>query len=68
MIFCTVKRKKYPTYVLKGKTSFSFYSSKKSRGTTSKNTVIFIVWIVFIPLEQKINLNCIKKYVKTEIL
>ena len=23
--------------------------------------VIFIVWIVFIPLEQKTNLNCIKK-------
>ena len=29
--------------------------------------VIFIVGIVFIPLEQKINLNLMKKYVKIKI-
>ena len=29
--------------------------------------MIFIVWIVFIPLEQKINLNLMKKYVKIKI-
>ena len=27
--------------------------------------VIFIVWIIFIPLEQKINLSLTKKYVKS---
>ena len=31
---------------------------------TSKHRVIFIVWIVFILLEQKANLNLMKKYAK----
>ena len=29
--------------------------------------VIFIVWIAFIPLDQKTRLNDIKKYVKIKI-
>ena len=30
--------------------------------------VTFVVWIVFILLEQNPNLNCIKEYEKAEIL
>ena len=29
--------------------------------------VIFIVWIIFISLEQKINLNVMKKYIKMKV-
>ena len=48
------------------------YCSKKNlpallRGITSKHDGDFIVWIFFIRLEQKINLNHIKKYVKKMI-
>ena len=38
------------------------------RGKTSKHVVTFIAWITFILLEQKINLNRMKRYVKINIL
>ena len=37
------------------------------RGITSKHPSDFFVWIVFILLEQKINLNLIKEYLKINI-
>ena len=37
------------------------------RGISSKISASFIVWIAFALLEQKINLNSIKKYVHIKI-
>ena len=37
------------------------------KGTNQNIMVIFIVWIVFIALEQKTNLNHMEKHVKTKI-
>ena len=38
-----------------------------SRGITSKNNGDFIVWIVFISLEQETNLNRKREYVKIKM-
>ena len=37
-------------------------------GITSKIMMIFMVWIVFVPVEWKTNLNHMKKYVKMRFL